>query len=54
MHLTTQAPNPRSIKDSSKSVIVYRIEKTRITSFDIVEEMRRQIEREEAEKNLKK
>ena len=46
-------PNGSPARCSSKSVIVYRIEKTRRTSFDIVEDMRRQIEREEAEKNLK-
>ncbi len=46
-------PDGSPSRCSEKSVIVYRIEKTRRTTFNILQQMKEQIEREEAEKNKK-
>ena len=46
-------PDGSPSRCSEKSVIVYRIEKTRRTTFDILEQMRERFAREEAEKNKK-
>ena len=46
-------PDGSPSRCSDKSVIVYRIEKTRRTTFNILEQMKQEISREEAEKNKK-
>lgn len=43
-------PDGSPSRCSKKSVIIYRIEKTRRTTFDILEQMRERFEREDAEK----